>query len=83
MLTKDEWVQRFSSGDLKYESLEWDEVKVRSYGDAAVVTGREKQKVRYQNQPMESELRTTLVFVKQQGQWRLANVQFSPVLGRP
>jgi hypothetical protein len=32
---------------------------------------------------MESDLRTTLVFVKQEGHWQLANVQFSPVMGRP
>ncbi len=44
-----------------YDYLEWDEVNVCSYGDAAVVTGRGRQKANYQGQPMESELRTTLV----------------------
>ncbi len=83
MLAKDEWLHRFASGDLKYESLEWDEVKVRHYGEAALVTGRERQKLKYQGQPMESELRTTLVWVKQQGRWQLAGVQYSPILGRP
>ncbi len=83
MLAKDEWLERFTSGRLKYEYLEWDEVKVRVYGDAAVVTGRVKQEVSYQGQGMESDLRTTLVFVKQQGNWLLASLQFSPILGRP
>ena len=47
------------------DRMEWDEVSVRSYGDAAVVTGRQHQKVKYQEQAMESELRTALVWVKQ------------------
>ncbi len=83
MLAKDEWLERFTSGRLKYEYLEWDEVKVRVYGDAAVVTGRVRQEVSYQGQGMESDLRAMLVFVKQEGQWRLASVQMSPILGRP
>ncbi len=83
MLKKEQWLQRFQSGSLKYEYLEWDEVTVRPYGDAAVVTGRERQKVNYQGQPMESELRTTLVWVKQDGGWLLANAQMSPILGAP
>ncbi len=83
MLTKDEWLHRFKSGELKYESLEWDEVEVHDYGEAALVTGRVKQKIKYQGQPMESELRTTLFWVKQQGRWQLGGLQFSPILGRP
>ncbi len=83
ILTKGEWLQRFVSGTLKYDAIDWSEVQVRVYGDAAVVTGRAKQKVRYQNQPMENDLRTTLVFVRPQEQWLLASLQFSPILGRP
>ncbi len=83
MLNKNEWIQRLRSGDLKYESLNWDEVTVRTYDTAAIVTGRETQKLEYQEQLMEGQLRTSLFFVKQQGQWRLAGVQFSPIAGRP
>ncbi len=83
MLTKEQWLQRFTSGSLKYEYLEWDETNVRTYGDAAVVTGRERQKVDYQGQGMESELRTTLVWIKQGGRWLLASAQMSPILGAP
>ncbi len=83
VLTKEQWLQRFTSGSLKYEYLEWDEVNVRSYGDAALVTGRERQKVDYQGQGMESDLRTMLVWIKDDGRWLLANAQMSPILGRP
>lgn len=83
VLNKEQWLQRFRSGSLKYEYLEWDEVNVRPYGDAAVVTGRQRQTVNYQGQPTESELRTSLVWVKQDGRWLLANAQMSPILGMP
>src|SRR4051794_27358944 len=81
MLTKPEWLQRFTSGSLKYEALTLDDVNVRAYGDAVIVTVRETQKISYQGQPMESQLRATLVFVKPQGNWLLASVQFSPIAG--
>jgi len=32
MLTKEQWLQRFASGSLKYEYLEWDESSVLTYG---------------------------------------------------
>ena len=82
MLTKDDWLQRIKSGDLKYESLNWDEAKVRLYDKAAIVTGRAMQKVNYQGNVMEARLRTTLVFVNQQG-WQLAGLQFSPIVEGP
>ena len=82
MLIKDDWLQRIKSGDLKYESLNWDEAKVRLYDKAAIVTGRAMQKVNYQGNVMEARLRTTLVFVNQQG-WQLAGLQFSPIVEGP
>jgi uncharacterized protein (TIGR02246 family) len=86
MLTRQEWLQRITSGALKYQQLDWDEVKVRVYGDtqdAAIVTGRQVQKATFQGQPVDTELRTMLVFVKQQGRWLLAGLQLSPIMGPP
>lgn len=83
MLTKEQWLQRFTSGSLRYEYLEWNEANVRAYGEAAIVTGRERQKVNYEGQGMEMELRTTLVRVKQSGRWLLASAAMSPMLGAP
>ncbi len=83
VLNKEQWLQRFTSGSLRYEYLEWDEANVRAYGDAAVVTGRERQKVHDQGQGMEMELRTTLVWVRENGSWRLASAAMSPILGMP
>src|SRR6267143_1741321 len=41
VLNKEAWLGRHRSGDLKYESLERDEVALRTYTDAAILTARE------------------------------------------
>ena len=82
MLTKQEWLARHRSGDLKYEAFNLDEVKVRVYNDAAVLTGRQVQNAAYRGNPIQGQFRTTLVFVQQQGQWQLASLQLSTI-GQP
>ena len=82
MLNKQEWLARHQSGDLKYDSLELDEVTVRVYGEAAVVTGRQVQSAAYRGNSIPGQFRITLVFVHQQGQWRLAHLQLSTI-GEP
>ena len=83
MLTKQEWLARHQAGDLKYESFSLDEVKVRVYNnDAAVLTGRQVQNGAYRGNSIPGQFRITLVFVHQQGQWRLASLHLSPI-GQP
>ena len=82
MLTKQEWLARHKSGDLKYESFNLDEVKVRMYNEAAILTGRQVQNAAYRGNSIQGQFRTTLVFVQQQGQWRLASLQLSTI-GQP
>jgi len=79
MLTRQEWLARHQSGDLKYESFSLDEVKVRMYNDAAILTGRQVQNAAYRGNSIQGQFRTTLVFVQQQGQWRLASLQLSTI----
>ena len=80
MLTRQEWLARHTSGDLKYESFSLDEVKVRMYNDAAILTGRQVQNAAYRGNSIQGRFRTTLVFVQQQ--WRLASLQLSTI-GQP
>ncbi len=83
MLTKADAIQRFAPGNLKYESFQWEDVKVRNYGDAAVMIGRQTQKARYQQQVMEGQFRTTLIWVHQQGRWLLAGFHISQIAAPP
>jgi hypothetical protein len=82
-LTREQWLDRYRSGDFRYRSLVWDQVTVRVYGDAAVVTGRETQEADYKGQDSSGQFRTTQVYVKQGGMWHLAAIQFSPIAVRP
>jgi ketosteroid isomerase-like protein len=81
MLTKDQWLERHESGKLRYRSLGLDEVQVRLYGDAAVVTGRQSAEGKYEDFDLRDQFRATLVFVKQRERWMLAGLHLSPIAG--
>jgi ketosteroid isomerase-like protein len=83
MLTKDQWLERHKSGKLRYQSIGLDEVQVRLHGDAAVVTGRQSAKGKYEDFDLRDQFRATLVFVKQQERWLLASLHLSPIAGPP
>ena len=87
MLTKDQWLSRHETGSLRYQSFGLDEVQVRLYGDAAVTVCRQSADGVYEGEngrfEINEQFRATLVFVKQEGRWRLASLQLSPILGRP
>jgi len=82
MLTRQEWIARHQSRDLQYETFTLDEVKVRVYHEAAILTGRQLQQGAYRGNSIKAQLRTTLVFVLQEGHWRLASLQLSTI-GQP
>jgi Domain of unknown function (DUF4440) len=58
------------SGDLKMQSINLSNVRVRSYGDAAVVTGDAAQKGTYKGKPLTSEVTFTDTFVQHNGKWK-------------
>jgi ketosteroid isomerase-like protein len=82
LLTKQQWLARYQSGDMKYSAHTLDEVRVRAYNEAAIVIGRLTQQATYRGNPMNAQMRTTLVFVHQHGQWQLASLHFCNI-GQP
>jgi ketosteroid isomerase-like protein len=58
------------SGALTHEIMESDEVAVRIYGEAAVVTGLTATKGKFMGQEFSTRERATDVFVKQSGRWQ-------------
>lgn len=77
LLSRKEWLARHQSGDLKYTAHTLDEVKVRAYNEAAIVIGRLSQEAAYRGNPINAQLRTTLMFIHHHHeQWHLAGVHF-------
>ena len=69
------------TGRIQYESRKSDELRVRVYGDCAIVTGRDIEKGKDQKGAVEGQFRWTRVFLRQDGRWQLVTAQFSPVVG--
>lgn len=79
VLNRDQWLDRYRSGDLVTSSLEWDEVEVRSYGAAAVAIGRHTQRASHRGAPSDGQFRSTHIAVRIDDEWRLAGIQLSPI----
>jgi ketosteroid isomerase-like protein len=67
--TKAEILTGFKSGGFNYGAREVSDLKVRVYGDTAVVTGRAKQRGVENSKDYSGENRFTRVYVKQNGRW--------------
>jgi ketosteroid isomerase-like protein len=63
------------SGDLKLESGRSDDVRVRVYGNAAVMTGRFTARGQFRGERIDVRERYTAVWVKSRGRWRLVAEQ--------
>lgn len=59
------------SGKLKLESVTNDDMKVRIYGETAVVTGRATIKGQIDGQEIRDQNRYTSVFVRRRGRWQV------------
>jgi uncharacterized protein (TIGR02246 family) len=83
MLNKEQWVGRHRSGNMKNEGFEVKDATVRTYGDTAVVVAVQDQKTTVMGRDTSGQFRLTLVAVKQDGAWKLANAQLSGPLMDP
>lgn len=80
VLNRQQWLDRYRSGDLKIEGFSWDDVSVHDHGTAAVVVGVETQRAIFQGQPRpeaSGRFRVTQVAVQEDGRWQIAGIQFS------
>ncbi|MCA1602250.1 MAG: nuclear transport factor 2 family protein [Acidobacteria bacterium] len=63
-------IAMIKSGDLKLESATFDDVKVREYGDTAVVTYRSTDKGQYKGKDFSGQYRWTETWIKRDGKWQ-------------
>ena len=84
-ITKPSFLAFIGSGQIKFESIEPAENRVRLYQTTAIVTGRTQMKGRLGDAPFVASSRYTHVFVDRRGEWRLATAQgtqISPASGQ-
>ena len=70
VLTKAQVMQELGSGARRIESGSVDDLKVRVFGDVAVVTGRSVLAGSYQGKRASVVQRFTDIFVKRDGRWQ-------------
>jgi len=70
-----QYLEDRKSGRVDFDSLVADEIKVRVYGDAAVVSYRSTAKGKDPDGAIDEQRRWTRVFVKKNGQWQLVHSQ--------
>jgi ketosteroid isomerase-like protein len=68
---------------LVFEVVDRIDARVRTYGSAAVVTGQTRMRGRYQDQSFSAHSRYTHVYVREDGGWRLASAQGTPIASGP
>ena len=68
------------SGAVKFESFKLDELKVRVFGDTAVVHGLATRKSSYQGKDTSGQYRSTDVFIKSNGRWQAIAAHISRVV---
>jgi ketosteroid isomerase-like protein len=68
-------VRGFASGGFKYQSRSISDLKIRVYGDAAIVTGRSAQEGTENGKDYSGNYRFTRVYVKQNGAWKTVALQ--------
>lgn len=63
--------------EIKTYFFNTDDVRVRVYKDAAVVTGMARWRINYQGRDIDNQRRYTSVYVRQQGRWRIVAQQLT------
>jgi ketosteroid isomerase-like protein len=81
VLDKQAWLDRYASGDLVTRRLSWHDVEVREVGGVAVAIGTYTQQAAHRGTPNDGDFRSTHVFVRDGGGWRMASAHLS--LGSP
>ena len=69
--TKEQFIGWLESGELNYESISTDSVRVRVYAAVAVVTGQAAVKIKVNGQEKNLQIRFIDVYVKRNAHWQM------------
>ena len=76
---KSHTIQALKDGTVKYSAIDVTEENVRMYGDTAIYNGRGNVRLTIKDQPQTADVRVTIVWVKQNGQWKRVSFQATQV----
>jgi ketosteroid isomerase-like protein len=81
VVPKGQWLAQFEGGALKIESLEWDEVDIRTHGytNCAVAIGKLTQTATYADSRSDGAFRVTVIALGHGVSWQLAGAHYSPI----
>ncbi|CAN5320682.1 hypothetical protein BH18GEM1_BH18GEM1_18630 [soil metagenome] len=82
LTTKAPRLAAIKSGELKFESVSFDEVNVRLYGNTAVATYRAINKVQFKGQEIGGQFRVTVTLVKKNERWQVVAAQVTRISGQ-
>ena len=77
--TRAEFQADLTSGAMKLDSSEVSDLKVRVFGDVAIVTGITTDKGQYKGQDMSGKYRFTDVFLRRSGRWQAVSTHVSRI----
>ena len=83
VLDKQQWLDRYRSGDLVTTAMTWHDVDMRDYRDAVVTIATQSQEATYRGMPSNGDFRITHVFVRADNRWAIAGMQLSPTSFTP
>jgi len=82
VLGRDQWLARFGNG-LENRAFAVEDARVRDYGTAAVVVGVLAQETSFQGHDNSGRFRLTLVAVRPEDRWLLANAHIGMLQAAP
>ncbi len=77
VLDREQWLNRYKTGDLKNESFDWKVEDVQDYGCTAVIRGIQTQRTSYRGQDSSGSFRVSLVAVMDGDDPHIAHIQLS------
>ena len=77
--TKSQLLADVKSGDLIIEASEISDLKVRVFGESALVTYSTTDKGKYKGRDISGRYRWTDVFVRRAGKWQIVSSQGTPI----
>jgi hypothetical protein len=72
-------MQEIATGALKLNTVSYDSLTVRVYGDVGVPTGIADNTGEFRGTPFSGKIRYTRIFVRRGGQWQAVAMQHTPM----